>query len=162
MADLFPMGMIPAISDAMERNLNAGTSEYTIVERPVGPTDPNRTVGISADEWAANPESKLIGVPNREPYESVYTFYIQNIIISGDPIEGRRVFAIDSKSIRAILYRDAAFHVALAGLTEDFMGSVERVKKYDVIRQQYMNSKMNIGFLYLCKTQFVITTEITT
>jgi hypothetical protein len=160
MADLFPMGFIDPIKDAMERNLNTD-DEYMIVARPVGPLDPSRTVGIFPATWVANPEDKLIGVPNREPYQAVYTITIHNIVIHADPIEGRRLFGIDSKSIRAILYRDPEFTVALAGLTESFLGSVERVKKYDVLRQEYMSNKSGISFLYLCKTEFIITTETT-
>jgi hypothetical protein len=158
--DLFPMGFIEPILDALNRNLNYD-GEYTIVGRPLNPTDPNRTIGVFPATWVANPDEKLIGMGNREPYESVYNLAIHNLIIHGDAIEGRRVYSIDSKAIRAILYRDEQFHVTLGGLTETFMGSVERVKKYDVLRQEFMVGRTGIGFTFLCKTEFIITTEIT-
>lgn len=160
MADLFPMGFIDPVIGAFERNMNTN-DEYSIFARPIGPLDADRTIGVFPNTWTANPEDKLIGVPNREPFQAIYSITIQNLVIHPDPIEGRRIFAIDSKSIRAILYRDAAFHLALAGLTESFMGSLERVKKYDVLRQEFMGSRTGISFLYLCKTEFIITTETT-
>lgn len=154
------MGFIAPIADAMERNLN-DDNEYTILPRPIAPTDPNRSICIFPSDWSANPADKLLGVPNREPFENTYKMVIQNTVIHGDTEEGRRLFSVDAKAIRAILYRDQAFHVALTSQVETFMNSIERVLKYDVLRQEFMASKMPVGFMYLAKTEFVITTEVT-
>lgn len=158
--EMFPMAFITPIAEAMERNLN-GDNEFTVIKRPISPTDPSRSICIFPDSWAASPDDKLIGTPNREPYESQYKIVIQNTVISGDTEEGRQLFSVDTKAIRAILYRDTTFHVALTSQVEEFMSSVERVKKYDVLRQEFMGSRMNVGFMYLAKTDFLITTEIT-
>lgn len=161
MAVLFPMAFVDVIAEAMERNLNSTENEYRVFKRPLGPTDPSRSVAIFPDSWAADPADKLIGAANREPYQSVYRIAIQNNVVHGDTEVGRAMFSVDTKSIRAILYRDTTFHVALAAQAEEFMTSTERVIKYDVLRQEYMASQTTIGFLYLAKTDFAITTEIT-
>jgi hypothetical protein len=154
------MAFVEPIAEAMERNLNVD-NEYTILQRPISPSDPNRSICIFPDSWAASQEDKLIGVPNREPFQNTYKLVIQNSLIHGDSIEGRYLFSLDSKAIRAILYRDATFHVALTSQVETFMGSTERVLKYDVLRQEFMASRMTVGFMYLAKTEFVVITEVT-
>lgn len=161
MAEMFPMGFVDLISEALDRVLNFDGEVYKIIGRQIGPTDPSRTIAIWPEDWSANPEAKLIGALNREPYESLYTLKIVNLFISADMVEGRRQFSIDSKSIRAILYRDETLRLALAGLTEVFLGSVERVKKYDITNQKFLGSKTGISFSFICTTTMTITTEIT-
>jgi hypothetical protein len=153
------MAFVPPIAVAMERNLNAD-GEYTIFARPISPTDPSRSICIFPTDWAANPADKLIG-GSPEPYRSEYKIVIQNSLISGDPEGGRAMFSVDAKAIRAILYRDPDLHVALTSQVEVFMGSYERVQKVDVLRQEFMASRMNVGFMYLAKTEIVVTTETT-
>lgn len=160
MADMFPMGFVAPMAEVFERVLNSDGEHYRIVKRPISPTDPSRTIAIFPVDWTADPNDKLIGPTNREPYQSHYRIRIQNTYISGDSEEGRRQFSIDAKAIRAILYRDSTFHVALSSLTENFMGSTERVTKYDVTKQEFMAAKMAVGFQYLAVTEFTITTEI--
>jgi hypothetical protein len=159
-AEMIPQTFVTTVADAFERILNVG-GEYRIFRRPVSMTDPSRSIGVFADHWMASPEDKLIGARNREPFQSTYRIFIQNIVIHGDTEVGRAIHSLDSKSIRAILYRDTALHVALAGQTEIFMGSTERVLKYDVLRQEYGTTRSTVGFLYLAKTEFSITTETT-
>ena len=84
-----------------------------------------------------------------------------NLLIHGDDIVGRREFAADCRSVRAILYRDEGLRVALGGLTEALFGSVERVMKYNLARQDFLASRLDIGFTYLCTTDVVIQTETT-
>jgi hypothetical protein len=157
--DLFPMAFVPPIADALDRNLN-GDNEYTILARPISPTDPSRSICIFPTDWAANPADKLIG-GGLEPFQSEYKIAIQNSLIHGDIEVGRSMFSVDAKAIRAILYRDTDLHVALTSQVEVFMGSSERVQKFDVLRQEFMASRMNVGFMYLAKTEIVITTETT-
>jgi len=160
MADMFPMGFVAPIADAFERILNASGNEFQVVRRPMNETDKSRTIAVFPTDWSAQAEDKLIGTSNREPYQSLYRVKIESSYISGDSIEGRRQFSIDAKSIRAILYRDTAFHVALTSLTEVFMGSTEKVIKYDVLRQEFMAGKTTVGFQYVAVTELSITTEI--
>ena len=154
------MSFVDVIAESLERVLNVG-NEFTIVKRPVSPMDSSRTIGVFPDSWTADPDDKLIGAANREPYQSNYRITIQNIVIHADTEIGRALYSLDAKAIRAILYRDAAFHVSLVGQSETFMNTIERVLKYDVLRQEYMASRATIGFLYLAKTEFSITTETT-
>lgn len=160
MADLFPMAFVEPIAEVFDRILNADGDLYTIVKRPISPTDGSRTIAIFPMDWAANPDDKLIGVPNREPYQSLYRVRIQSTYVSGDSEAGRSQFSIDAKAIRAILYRDTTFHVSLTSLTEVFMGSTESVIKYDVTKQEFMGGEMPIGFQYLAVTELTITTQI--
>jgi hypothetical protein len=157
---LFPMAFVDPIADAMERNLNS-ENEYTIIRRPISPSDPSRSICIFPTDWTTDPSQKMIGAPNREPFEQTYKIAIQNSLVSGDTEEGRAMFSVDAKAIRAILYRDQTFAVALTSQVEVFMNTTERVLKYDVLRQEYMASRMTVGFMYLAKTEFVITTEVT-
>jgi len=157
--ELFPMTFVPLIGDAIDRNLNTD-NEYSIFYRPISPTDPSRSVCIFPTDWSANPRDKLIG-GSLEPFQSEYKIAVQNSMIHGDIELGRSMFSVDTKAIRAILYRDADLHVALTSQVEVFMASSERVQKFDVLRQEFMASRMSVGFMYLAKTEIVITTETT-
>ena len=160
MADMFPMGFVDPIADAFERILNADGNTFNVVRRPMTQSDKSRTIAVFPVDWSANSDDKLIGTGNREPYQSLYRVRIESSYVSGDSEEGRRQFSIDAKSIRAILYRDTTFHVALTSLAEVFMGSTETVIKYDVLKQEFMAGKTNVGFQYLAVTELSITTEI--
>lgn len=151
----FPYTFVDPIVDALRRNMN---SEVLVEPRPLNPFDTN-SVGVYPVTWAPVADSELIG--QVEPTLNNYLIQVANVLIHGDDIEGRRLHGADCRSIRAILYRDDALRVALGGLAEVLFGSVERVKKYNVTRQDFLASRLNVGFTYLCTTDMIIQTETT-
>jgi valyl-tRNA synthetase len=80
--------------------------------------------------------------------------------VDPDEIIGRRMFNNTCRMIRAILYRDSTMRLALGGLSETIAGSTERVKMYDVTKQDYLSGRNTDGDMtYLCTTEMVFVTE---
>jgi hypothetical protein len=151
----FPMDFVDPIVASMKNLMN---SEILVEPRPLSALDSN-TIGVYPTTWLPAVDSHLIG--QNEPTLNNYIVQIANVLVHGDDIEGRRLHGADCRSIRAILYRDDGLRVALLGLAEVLFGSVERVKKYNVQRQDFLASRLDIGFTFLCTTDLVIQTETT-
>ena len=161
MAASFPMAFVDPIVEAVQRVFDAssGVGTFNVVPRPLGSTDRSRTVGVFPVDSTGNIDDKSMGVPNREPFIHKYRLRIENMHVSGDQEVGRREFSIDSKAIRAILYRDTAFALAFLGLEEDFMGTVESVIQYDITKQEYVAGPSSLGFRYVAITEVLVTTQ---
>jgi len=154
--DFFPMRFIPPIIEALQ----AGIPSHQVVARSLGTSEGNDIIGVFPVQWAPELTSKEIG--SREPTLSHYTIRIQNLRIDADELVGRRLFNNTSRSIRAILYRDVALRLALGGLTETIAGSTERVKIFDVTKQDYLSARRgDFEMMYLCTTEMVFVTETT-
>lgn len=153
----FPMAFVDIIASRVKFNFDGSPVE----KRPISPIDPDGTIAIFPEDWLPSTEIE-IGRSNFEPTFATYKLAIQNVTIHGDLELGRAHHAADSKALRAMLYRDQTLHVGLGGLEETFMGSVERVKKYRVTRQNFQSARLDLSFYYLCKTEIQIETETTT
>lgn len=140
--------------------LNDATQEYSVLTRTLRPTDPNQAIGIFASDWAPFEDSMEMGGPGvpAEPTISRYNFRIQNMVKAANEVEGRQMFARDAKIIRAILYRDQALAVRLRDINEVTLDSSERVMRYGVQRQRFLNNEIRGSFLYLATTELWVDT----
>lgn len=143
-----------------ERLSDSGVS-YTIAMRPLRPNDPNRSIGIFAVDWQPRQETMEMGGPGspEEPLLQRYNIRVQNLVKHSNEAEGRAMFADDAKTIRAILYRDMDLRVRLLAIQETDLGSLERVKKYGVRQQRYLNNDVRGTMLYLTATELWFETE---
>lgn len=153
--DLFPMRFIAPIIAALER----GITGHTVVARSLGRGEAADTIGVFPATWQPTPNSMELG--QYEPTLSIYLVRVQNLRIDADEIAGRAAFNNTSRKIRAILYRDTELRLALGELTEEIVGTTERVKKFDVTKQDYLSARAddNSGMMYLCTTDVVVQTE---
>lgn len=152
----FPATFVRAIRESLERYM----PNNFIVERPLHMEDPSGVVGIYAEEWVADQDSYVMG-GQLETVVSVYGLRIRNVVKATDEEAGRALFANDAKTIRVILYRDPDLRLRLGGLQESMMSTVERFKKFRVMRQEYASARMSGVFQYVATTEVAIETETT-
>lgn len=152
MAD-FPMAVIDVLHDRFKELL----ADRDIVDRPLKPTDPARTVGMFPTDWV--PDLESIELSSREPTLGRYTYRIQTLVKHTSEEEGRALYAKDAKIIRAILYRDPQLVTRLTALQEVTLGAVERVKRWGVRNQKYLNNELQGQFIFLATTEMWLETE---
>jgi hypothetical protein len=75
--------------------------------------------------------------------------------------EGRVAFTLHAKMVRAILYRDPDLRVRLGGLQEELLSTAERVKRYGVMRQDFLTNELQGTFVFLASTDLFVETETT-
>ena len=158
----FPNSFIAPIVTAMQTNV----PNVDVVARRLGASEGNDTIGVFPGTWRPMEGSMEIGRSGSsrlgvEPTLNFYSIKIQNLRIDADEIAGRAAHDLTSKLIRAILYRDDTLHVSLQSLTETTLGVIERPKKMEIVKQDYLDSLTNMGMYYLTTTEIVFTTEST-
>jgi len=99
------------------------------------------------------------GVP--EPTLAVYNLRIQNLVKAFQAADGLALFTLHAKMIRSILYRDPDLRLQLLSLSEVVLSSTERVMKYGVARQDFLQAQLPDAFTFLCNTDFTVETETT-
>ena len=151
----FPARMINEIKVTLEQRMPS----FPVVLRPIRATDPSQTIGVWSDNWMPVANTHIIGQP--EPQEANYLIKVANVVKSADEPNGRALFSLHAKMIRAILYRDADLRVRLNGLEELMLGSVERVQRYNVGRQNYVYTGTAASFVYLCVTDVTFNMSMT-
>lgn len=152
----FPTAFVVAIADSLRGYM----PDKAIVERSLGMEDPSGTIGVYAEEWNADEATFQMG-GQIEPVISRYTLCVANVVKATDQELGRAMYANDAKSIRVILYRDPDLRVRLGDLQEVMMNTVERAKKFRVIRQRYMSARISGVFQFVATTDVVVETETT-
>jgi hypothetical protein len=135
------------------------TEPVPIVRRPLRYVDPARTIGLHAVDWTPEAGSAVMG--QEEPQLARYLIRIQNLIKAGDEDEGRSLYVIDAKMIRAILYRDTALRVRCGELSEELLDTLERFKKFGVRNQRFLNNELSGQFVFLATTELWVETEVT-
>lgn len=152
----FPMNIVETLADNFKTTLP--DYEEGVVTRPLRPSDPSQAIGVFPDNWLPREDSYEIG-RGHGPTLGVYTIRIHLLVKHSDEAEGRAQYAIDTKNLRAILFRDAALRLQLAQLNEVALGSIERVKRMGIRSQRYLNNEVQGTFLFLATTDFWIETE---
>lgn len=153
MASLFPMVFVDKIIAALDPRF----PDHIVAARSLGMSEGADAIGVFPSNWMPEFDSKEIG--STEPTLSRYTIRIQNLRIDADELAGRAAFISTARMIRAILYRDPDLRLALGGLSEEIVGSTERVKIFDVTKQDYLSAKSGDVMMYLCTTEMVFVTE---
>ncbi len=132
-----------------------------VLRRPLRYSDPDRSVGIHPVDWTPDEQgSSFIG--QNEPGIARYIFRVMNLVKHTDEEEGRALYVLDAKMIRAILYRDTALRVRLGTLNETILGTIERFKRIGIRNQRFLNNELSGQFVFLATTELYVDTEITT
>lgn len=149
----FPMNIV----EEVHTSLVAAFAGYTVVDRPLRPNDPAGAIGIFANDWIPRLDSFQIG--QREPALQHYEFSIHNMVKNSDESTGRKIFALDAKTVRVVLYRDADLLVRLKLLQEDILGVREHFQKLNVSRQRMVNNEIRGVFIWVATTSVSVDTE---
>ena len=149
----FPMNIVDEIHAAFVRLM----PDHTVIDRPLRYADPARSIGIQVAETTPLANTQQIG--QLEPTVERYQLRIQNLVKHSDEILGKAWFALDAKSIKAVLYRDTTLRLRLASLTEEVLGTRETVKQWGVTRQRFLSNELRSQFVYLATTDFWLETE---
>lgn len=144
-----------AIVDALAEQLALTTGVGKVMRRPLRPTDPDQSIGVTASDWV--PNEQVIG--QHDPAVGTYLFAIQAFVKHADEEEGRDDHTDLAQAIRAMLYRDLGLRVRLASLSHSADGLIERVQRWGVRQQRYASNEVDGQFLYLSTTEFWVETE---
>lgn len=153
--NVFPVNVVDVVVTALDTRLD---DAVVVIKRPLRLADPYRAVGVFPTVNDPLQESSEIG--GWEPTLQRYSFRIQCLVRHSDEVLGRRLYAIDTKIIKAILYRDTNLKAQLAALQDESIGSRETFKKFIVGSQRYLNNDLNGQFTYLSVTEFHVETEV--
>lgn len=151
----FPMNIVNELISHFKDTMKG--YEEGIVARPLRPADPRLSIGVFPDDWMPREDSYEIG--GFGPTLSTYVLRIHLLVKHTNEVEGRQLYAVDAKKLRAILYRDNDLRLRLAQLSEVSLGQVERVQRMGVRNQRYLNNEVSGTFLFLATTTFWVETE---
>lgn len=162
---VFPSNVIYCLTQVLP-----GIDErLTVLGRPLRSTDPNFSIGIFATLWQPDEQSyemgsALLGQPQptapAEPTLSSYTLGIQCLVKDGDEQRGLNINSILAKRIRSVLYRNEPLRVALGSLSVTDGDSVERMRRWGMRNQRYMNNDIEGTFVYISTLDYWIETEM--
>jgi len=150
---MFPLPFIDAMAEALERVM----PDHHVKTEPLDPLSSDKEIAVFPASWQPDADTFFIG--KVEPSISYYLIKIQNLTIHGDVQAAYTQFTNDQRKIRAILYRDATLSVSLAAMQESYLGSIERFKRLQVIRQTTIPARQRFGMYFLCETDVQIDTE---
>lgn len=149
----FPENVVFDVKEALER-----LGEFTggIHRRPIRPTDPNMSCGVFAADW--NPADWQIG--QYDPALTRYQVIIQTFVKHATEEDGVVEHSRLAKRVRVMLYRDATLRVQLGQLSTVEDGVTERMQRWGVSGQEYLNNQMDNTFIFLAVTNMWFETEI--
>lgn len=127
-----------------------------VERRALDPVHPNASAGVFASGWS--PTEWEIGAGDTM---GQYQLFIQTLFKHTDQAEGRAISSKVVKSVRVMLYRDAALRLALGSLNETVLGVKERVLKWGVIHQRYTEASFRGEFCFVSSTSIRLDTEMT-
>lgn len=149
----FPMNVVDELKTSFETLM----IDHTVISRPLRFADPARSIGVFVADWTPTQTSQQIG--QKEPSLARYQYRVQNMVKTADEVTGKAWFSLDSKSVRAVLYRDPTLEIRLPALIEEVLGTREIVKQWGVGRQRFLSNELRSQFLYLAQTDFWLETE---
>jgi len=135
--------------------------EY-VLKRPLRPTDPDMCVGIFAVNWSPD-DFEIGGHVNPtitiDPVLATYHYAIQAFVKMAGEEEGILKHTVLSKIVRSMLYRDVGLRVALCSLDETSMGAKERVQRWGVRTQRFIQNEVQGSFVFLSTMDMWVQTE---
>jgi hypothetical protein len=158
------MSVFPTnIADEIVTSVQLAFPDYTVVRRPVRNGDPDKTYGIWPWDWNPDEQSfEMNSGQSKEPTLQRYLIRMQTLVKYATEEEGREVATVDAKILRTVLYRDADLQVRLGDLTEDLLGTRERLQRWGVRTQRFMNNQVGQQqFIFLTQTDFWAESEST-
>lgn len=135
-------------------------SDLFVTARPLKPTDPNQSIGITAAQWVPEEESmEMRGMGRNEPSLNKYLITVQAFIKDMDEERGLNVHSVLSRIIRSILYNDVPLRNALQSLSAALDGTVEAPRRWGVRQQRFFSNEIDATWLYLSNLEFWLETE---
>lgn len=153
--NIYPMNVVDEVAVSLDQYLD---DVVEVLKRPLRPMDPYRCVGIFPTTNEVVQNSLELG--GDEPTLQRYNYRVQYLCRHADEVVGRRQYAVDTKIVKTILYRDQALRVRLAALNDESLGFQERFKQFIIGTQRYLNNEINGQFMYLSVTEFTVVTEV--
>jgi hypothetical protein len=136
----FPASLVRVVAHHMHR---APGIEHVFM-RPLRDVDPSRSVGVFSFDWV--PGTPMIG--QADPGTAAYNLRIEVFVKHANEEEGLILHSVLSKSVRAMLYRDADLRAELT-MTDTLFDVVERTKDFRVLTQRFMAREGDQGtYLY--------------
>jgi hypothetical protein len=151
-----PTLIVDELAACFEREFT--NPQHEILKRQVRTTDKAYTIGVVMDDWAPISGSELIGT--REPGYASYNLRVQNLVRNTNEADGRRIFNVCCALMRRVLYRDSGLEVALLGKSQIVKGSVERLTRLNVVRQNFLAANISSTWSYLCETRISVESEM--
>ena len=151
----FPAAVIEVLEDELPNHF----PDYEILTRPLAQTDPALSVGVFATDWRPEPGSEEIG--GLQPTINNYLIRLQAMTKNTDRQEGRANASTAGSLLRTMLYRDPTLRVRLTQLQYEAMGGVERLQRYGVQTQRFLNNELRGTFVHFVSTDFWVQTSIT-
>lgn len=155
----FPSNIIDGISPV----LSALIPGATVIKRPLRPTDPNNSLGISANIFTPREDSfELIGQTRYGPTLSNYILTIQTFVKHTNEAEALEAGSLLASAIRYGLLFDPSVRVALSQLsyTDGTGAHTERFMRALIQGQRFLSNEINGTYLNLTNTELLIETEI--
>jgi hypothetical protein len=147
------------VVDVLHGRFDTLMDDFEVIRRPLRILDPSRSIGLFVYTWAPVQDSTQIG--QEEPTLNRYEYRIQLLVKATREIDARTIFGSATKSVRAILYRDAEMSNDLLSLTEDLLGTRETLKRFGVTRQTFANNDLGKrGFAFLTTTELWVQSEV--
>lgn len=130
---------------------------WSVVDRPLRPADPAKSIGVYAYDWQPTAGSEEIG-PLMGPTLATYLIRVQLLVKHSKEEEARAMYTVVAKNMRTMLARDPELRVRLAALSEVDLSATERVHRWGVRSQRYLNNEIKGTFLYMATTDFFVQT----
>lgn len=155
--NIFPNNIVSLVS----ARANLLTTGLSVVRRAVRATDSNQTIGVFAQNWTPNEQSKEFLGQDRAglPTLSTYRVTIQALVRDTDEIRGLNVHAAMSRALRVMLYMDAPLRVALSSLSSTVLDTTENSRRWGVGNQRFFTNEISGDWLYLSILEFWLETE---
>lgn len=150
----FPNNVVSLLMARLKVNM----PDWEVIGRPIKLADPNYSLGVYALNWTPQEQTAQIG-GGIEPVLSTYNLRIQNLIKNTDEAEGRADFTVAAKSVRAIVARDTTLRDSFPQLQEDLLGVRERLLRYGIRNQSFLNNDIRGTFTFLATTDLWVETE---
>lgn len=142
--------------------------DIEVVRRPLRLHDPAQSIGVFASLWTPDEQSMemrgVLGGASPAPSEPTlnrYVLAVQAFVKDFDQERGLATHSVLSTMVRAILYRDEPLRVGLSMLASQVMGVNERVFRWGLTTQKFLNNELGESeWLYLSTVEAYVDTEI--
>lgn len=151
----FPASIVTTIA----RNLRRLPVITEVLLRPLKPVDPNYCLGVFANDWT--PGIGSYGIGQEDPQHAVYHIRVQCMVKHLSEEQGLQEHSVISKSLRAMVYRDAQLRAELTAMAEETFGVAERIKHYTVQAQRFLTNELAGSYIYLSNMDVNVNVEHT-
>jgi hypothetical protein len=155
---VFPNNIVSSVS----LRLGLIDSDLFVTQRPLRQTDPVQSIGVFGAIWSPEQESnEMRGIfRGGEPTLSRYVVTVQAFVRDMDEVRGLATHSVLSAIVRGIIYRDQPLRDLLGSLETEVEGVKERVTRWGITAQRFLNNELQAEWLYLSSLELWVQTEI--